>query len=130
MKAVKLTLAGREQHLAYTVEAMFQLEELFGGPMELLDAVSDMGREGFQAACKAAAVLSEQGELARRHMGYEPASPPSLEDIAATVTPSELPTLKLAVSSAISLGFGRDIEPENDEVDIGLAELNEQKKTR
>jgi len=130
MKAVKFTLAGRERHLAYTVEAMFQLEEMFSGTKEMIDAVSDVGREGFQAACKAAAVLAEQGELARRHMGYDPAPLLSSEDIAATLAPSELPALKLAVTSAVSLGFGREIEPENDEVDVGLAELSEQKKTR
>ena len=31
MKAVRLALAGRERYLAFTVEAMFQLEERFGG---------------------------------------------------------------------------------------------------
>ena len=130
MKAVKIVLAGQERHLAYTVEAMFQLEELFGGAGEMLDAVMSNGRDGFQAACKAAAVLAEQGELARRHMGYEPSPLLSAENIAATMTPDRLPALKLAVSSAVSLGFGREIEPENDEVDMGLAELNDQKKTR
>ena len=30
MKAVKITLAGRTQYLAYTGEAMFQLQEKFG----------------------------------------------------------------------------------------------------
>lgn len=128
MKAVRLTLAGRECHLALTVEAMFQLEDLFGGTGELLDAMGGTGRESFQAACKAAAVLAEQGELARRHLGYDPAPMPALEDVLATMTPDQLPAVKLAVSSAVSLGFGREIEPENDEVDVGLAELNGQKK--
>ena len=128
MKAVRLTLAGRERYLAYTVEAMFQLEELFGEVPALIDAVSANDREGFQAACRAAAVLAEQGELARRHMGYEPLPLLSPEDVAATATPSDLPGLRSAIVSAISLGFGREIEPEDDEVDLGLAELNEQKK--
>lgn len=130
MKAVRLTLAGRERYLALTVEAMFQLDELFGGTEKLLDAVMDSSREGFQAACRAAAVLAEQGELARRHLGYEPSPLPSPEEVASTMTPDGLSALKMAVSSAISLGFGREIEPESDEVDLGLAELNEQKKTR
>lgn len=130
MKAVKLTLAGREQHLAFTVEAMFQLEELFGGTKELIDAVTANSREGFQAACRAAAILAEQGELARRHMGYDPTPLLNADDIAATTPPSELHALKLAVTAAIALGFGREIVPEDGEVDLGLAELNEQKKTR
>lgn len=130
MKAVKLILAGRERHLMLTVEAMFQLEEIFGGTSELIGAVSVEGREGFQAACKAAAVLAEQGELARRHMGYAPMPLVTEEDIAATTDPSGLPGLKMAVTAAMTLGFGREIEPENDEVDLGLAELDGQKKTK
>ena len=130
MKAVKLTLAGRERYLVFTVEAMFQMEELFGGTAELIDAVMTNSREGFQAACQAAAILAEQGELARRHMGYDPAPVLSADDIYATAAPSSLPGLKMAVTSAITLGFGREIVPEDDEVDLGLAELNEQKKTR
>lgn len=35
MKAVKITLAGRTQYLAYTGEAMFQLQEKFGTAAEL-----------------------------------------------------------------------------------------------
>ena len=62
-------------------------------------------------------------------MGYEPEPLCGAEDIAATMAPTDLARLKLAVVSAITLGYGREIKPENDEVDLGLAELNEQKKT-
>lgn len=130
MKAVKFSLAGRDRYLAFSVDAMFLLEELFGGTQELIDAVSANSREGFRAACQAAAVLAEQGELARRHMGYDAAPIPSADEIAATTDPSGIAPLKMAITAAVSLGFGREIDPENDEVDIGLAELNEQKKTR
>ena len=118
MKAAKIELAGRERYLCFTVEAMFQIEERFGGA------------QGFEAACGAAAILAEQGELCRRSMGYEPEPLCSAEDIAATMAPTDLARLKLAVVSAITLGYGREINPENDEVDLGLSELNEQKKTR
>lgn len=130
MKVVKITLAGRERHLAFTVEAMFQIEEAFGGTTELNDILMRNDRESFAAACKAAAILAEQGELARRHMGYEPSPMLLAEDIATTTDPMGLPALKSSIISAITLGYGREIVPENDEVDLGLAELNEQKKTR
>lgn len=129
MKAVKIALAGRERYLALTVEAMFQMEEIFGGTAELTDILMRNDRESFSAACKAAAILAEQGELARRHMGYEPGPLLSEEDAAATTDPAGLVALKAAVLSAITLGYGREIQPENDEIDLGLAELNEQKKT-
>lgn len=130
MKAVKFHLAGRERYLTFTVEAMFQVEEQFGGPSELLDAMQNNGREGFSAACRAAAILAEQGELARRSLGYDPGPMPDEAAIAASIQPGEIAALKLAIPAAMSLGFGREVEPENDEVDLGLAELNAQKKTR
>ena len=129
MRAVKFPLAGRERYLAFTVEAMFQLEERFGGVQELIEAVSANSREGFQAACQAASVLAEQGELARRSLGYDPEPMAGTEAIAAALDPAALMELKLAIPAALSLGFGREVEPENDEVDLGLAELNAQKKT-
>ena len=34
----------------------------------------------------------------------------------------------MVIPQVISLGFGRDVEPEDDEIDLGLAVLNAQKK--
>jgi len=130
MKAVKLALAGRERYLCFTVEAMFQVQEQFGGSGELLDALKAGGREGFSAACRAAAILAEQGELARRALGYDPEPIVDAGAIASAMSPSEVTALMLAIPAAISLGYGREVEEENDEVDLGLAELNAQKKTR
>lgn len=129
MRVVKTRLASREQYLAFTVEAMFQIEEKFGGSGELLEAMKDSGREGFSAACRAAAILAEQGELARRSLGYGPQPLVEAEAIAASMTPSEIAGLKLDIMAAVSLGYGREVEAEQDEIDLGLAELNEQKKT-
>lgn len=66
--------------------------------------------------------------LVRRNFGYDPEPMPTSAEIAATSAPSEIVALKLAIPAAISLGYGREVEPENDEVDLGLAELNTQKK--
>lgn len=130
MKAVKFELAGRERYLCFTVEAMFQIQEQFGGPGDLLEALKNDGREGFAAACKAAAILAEQGELVRRSLGYD-AQPMTDEGaIAAVMAPSGVLALKLAIPAAVSLGFGREVEPENGEVDLFLAEANAQKKTQ
>lgn len=129
MKAVKFDLLGRTRYLSYTVEAMFRLQEEFGGVAELLDAVQDNSRDGFAAACKTAAILAEQGELGRRSLGYDPEPMVGADVLAATLTPGDMAALKLAIPAAISLGFGREVEPENNEVDLYLAELNAQKKT-
>jgi len=130
MKAVKINLAGRTRYLAFTVEAMFQIEETFGGSGELIEAIKPGTREGFSAACKAAAILAEQGELVRRGLGYDPEPITDAEAIAATTAPSEIAALKVAIPAALTLGYGREVESDVDEVDLGLAELNGQKKTR
>lgn len=130
MKAVKFELAGQVRYLSLTVEAMFQLEEQFGGINELIEAMCKDGREGFSAACRTAAILAEQGELARRGLGYEPEPIVDADTIAATMDPISATALKTAIPAAIALGFGREVEPENDEVDLFLAEINAQKKTR
>lgn len=130
MKAVRIELAGRTRYLVFTVEAMFQIQEIFGGSAELIDAIQEDSREGFTAACKAAALLAEQGELVRRGLGYDPEPMANAETIAALMLPSEIAALKMAIPSALTLGYGREIEPDNGEVDMGLAELQTQKKTR
>lgn len=109
---------------------MFQMRDKFGGTSQLLDNMKADTREGFSIACEAAALLAEQGELVRRNFGYDPEPILDASTIAATAAPSEIVALKLAIPAAISLGYGREVEPENDEVDLGLAELNTQKKTK
>lgn len=129
MKAVKFTLAGREQYLSLTVEALACIEERFGSIDALIELLSDWGREGVSAACEAAAILAEHGELARRALGYDPAPMVDKEPIHAALSPKDAVDLRLVIPAVISLGFGREVDPENDEVDLGLAELNAQKKT-
>lgn len=129
MKAVKFELAGRVRYLMFTVEAMFQVQEQFGGSSELIEALRDGGRDGFTAACKSAAILAEQGELARRSLGYGPEPIVEVDAIASTLDPSSAVALKMAIPAAMSLGYGREVEPKDDEIDLGLAELNAQKKT-
>lgn len=129
MKAIKINLAGRERYLAFNGEAMFKLREEFGGVTETLEALKGDTRDSLDATCRAAAILAEQGELIRRYMGYDPEPITDAETVAATIAPVEIMALKLAIPAAISLGFGREVEKENDVVDLGLAELNAQKKT-
>ena len=41
-----------------------------------------------------------------------------------------MPEYRAAGTVFCFVGFGREVEPDDDEVDLGLAELNAQKKTR
>ena len=61
--------------------------------------------------------------------GYDKGPIIEAATIRATITPSEIAALKLAIPAAMELGYGREVVEENDEIDLGLAELNAQKKT-
>lgn len=128
MKATIFTLAGREVTLAFTGEAMFTLREKYGEVANAVTAYAPDTREAMDAAVEVAALLAEQGELARRAFGHDPREIVSADTIKATLAPSEIYTLKAAITTAIELGFGREVKNE-DEVDLGLAELQAQKKT-
>lgn len=128
MKAIKLTLGGQDYYLAFNGAAMFAFEDAFGGSAAYLEKAAAMGREAFEAICEAVAILAEQGELARRAMGYDQGPIPDRELLMACTMPSDMIRLRQAVLNAIVTGYGRQVENQED-VDLGLVEL-EQKKTK
>lgn len=129
MKAIKINLAGRDRYLAFTGEAMFKINEEFGSVSELLEKSKPNDRDGLAVTIRAAVILAESGELARRYMGYDPEPMLDGEALCATLTPAEIAPLKLAIPAAITLGYGREVPDEADVIDLGLQELNAQKKT-
>ena len=130
MKAAKVTVAGAAYYLVFDGEAMFTLRDIYGGTQLALEAIEPDTREGFAATCTIAAALAERGELLRRRLGYAPGTIPEKDDFLLAVRPFEIVTLKRAIMTAIELGYGREVtSPGGDEIDEGLAELN-QKKTR
>lgn len=72
MKAAKFTVEGTVYYLVLDGEAMFQIRDTFGGTKLLLEQIEQDTREGFDAACTAAAFMAERGELIRRRLGYAP----------------------------------------------------------
>ena len=84
----------------------------------------------FRQGYTIAAALAERGELLQRRLGYDAGAIPEKDDFLLMVRPFEIVTLKRAIMTAIELGYGREVtSPGGDEIDEGLAELN-QKKTR
>lgn len=127
MKARRITLAGQDYYLVFNGLAMFEVDDRFGSATKLLDAVNTTGRDGFEALCGGLAILAEQGELARRSLGYDKGPMLAEETIRTLATPAEIAPLRTALITAILAGFGREVESDQD-VDLGLLEL-EQKKT-
>ena len=79
--------------------------------------------------CRAFAVMAEQGELCRRSMGYDPEELITAEQLLPRIMPGDIPVMRRAVYAAIMLGYGREVES-NDDVDLVLQELQLKKKKR
>ena len=75
------------------------------------------------------AVMAAQGELCRRSMGYDPEELITAEQLMPRVMPGDIPAMRRAVYTAIMLGYGREVESEED-VDLVLQELQLKKKKR
>ena len=108
---------------------MFVIDEKHGGVKNVTDKIIKTDRESFVVLCETAALFAERGELARRYYGYDPQEFVEAAELMRVMQPAQILDLKDAVIKAIELGFGREIENEETEVDLGLLELNEQKKT-
>lgn len=129
MKAIKMQLAGKEYYLALTGTAKFAIDDLQGGD-SIINLIQPNTKSALDILCNVAAILMEQGELARRFAGYDKSTYLSADAIKALLSPSEVVSLKLDVARALLLGYNREIEAEGNEkaVDIVLQEL--EKKTR
>jgi len=123
MKGYKYELNGKEYTLCYTGEAFFDIDNLVGD-MGFADAFNPDTKEGFNMLCKAAAILSEQGELVRRYYGYDPGEALDAEELRLTLSPTDKVELYKAVLGAIILGCKREIEDKSKEISLTrLAQL-------
>lgn len=127
MKTVKTELCGRTQHLCLNGAALFDIYDKFGTAGFLTEPIRGETREAFHATCWVFAKLAEQGELVRRHMGHDksPILPP--EHYMTAFRPADVLVARQAIEAAVRLGFAREEDGE-DEVDLGLMELEAQKK--
>lgn len=126
MKTINTEIDGRSYYLLYNAEAMFELDDRLECD-NLVEAVVAGGRDGFEATLLAASVMAEQGELARRALGYDAGSFPSIDTLRITLPPAAMATLRRDVIDAICLGMDQTVDRETDVVDLGLAEA--EKKT-
>ncbi len=125
-RTVSAVINGKEKTLNYSMEVMFGAIEKFGGASKALEAVQDPGKEGFEAVKWFAVQLANDGELLRREQGCEPEELLKEKDVSPRMHPLEYSELREAVLEAITLGYRRDVES-HEEIDLGLAELNEKK---
>lgn len=126
MKAIKINLAGKDYYLLLNGAARYNLADLCGDK-SITELIQPDTKESFDYLCKAIEILAEQGELARRYAGYDKSTCPTYDELHIIITPYEQLTLRLDVTNAVFLGYGREIKDDEKEVDLVLQEL--EKKT-
>lgn len=122
-KCILAFFAGKQRPLHYSIATMFKVNEKFGSAEGALNELMKDDNEGFEVMRFLAVLMANDAELCRRAEGYDPIPMLTVDDVTTRMTPGEYVGLKNAISKAIGLGYRRENEEENDEVDLGLLEL-------
>ena len=126
-KALVVEYESQKYFFLFNGAAMFEIDEKYG--------LSDIGsrlntttKDGLEVLGDVCTILSAQGSLARNYIGLP------LSDIfdaellkSPLLTPAKLLCLSTMCTEAITLGYGREVEDDDEEIDLGLQEL--QKKS-
>lgn len=126
-RTVTAEINGQERLLNYSIDVMFEMGERYGNIPKALEVITQDDKEGFEAVRWFAVRMANDGELLRREEGLEKLPMLTEKDISSRIHPMEFLALREAVIKAITLGYRRDIKPKNEEVDLGLVELNSKK---
>ena len=127
MKTVEFELAGRTYHLMLNGAALFDAYDRFGDKGDLLDRIVGADRASFDNTVWLLVKLCQQGEVWNRHNGADPQPMLSAEAAAVLMGPMDVIRARAAIRAAYAAGFERDNPSEEEEIDVGLLEL--QKKT-
>ena len=125
-KMITAVIGGEERQLNYSVEVMFNMTDKFGSISKALEAIDAGGKECFETVRWFAVQMANDAELCRRAEGYDARPMITPEAITLRMRPVDFELLTAAVVDAISLGYRRETE-QDEEVDLGLAELNAKK---
>lgn len=126
-KMIPVVIAGRERLLNYSIEVMFDVNEKFGSVNTLLDLMQQNTRDGFEATKWLVLRMANDGELCRRAEGYDAVPMLTNDDIPTRIRPIDFAELVAAATDAVRLGYQRENQDEDQEIDIGLEELNAKK---
>lgn len=120
-------VGGRLRALHYSVATMFAVIDEYGGVEQALEALDRPGMAGFDAVRWFAVALANDAELCRRADGYDPQPMLAPGDVTPQMQPWAYEALRRAIVAAIAQGYNREVEDEEAETDLGLAELNAKK---
>ena len=127
MRDITFELEGQQYILLCNAAALFDSYDHFGDKGEILDHITGTTRQSFEATCWLLVKLAQQGELLRRYHGEDHAPMLSYEQALRCLSPLDVVHARVCIREAFSSGFDRTEAPEDEEVDLGLMEI--QKKT-
>lgn len=132
MKHIDFEFNGNTYALSFTAEALFTVYDKFGYTSDILETTGclEPTLEGWRNCCWLAALMASQGELQRRHRGYDAQRMVTMEELRTGFMAAESNLLRQAVRNALVQGFQRDVsEPDTDqEVDLVLQAREEAEK--
>ena len=127
MKLAKFELNGQEYHLLLTGAALFEAYDRFGDKGDMLELMAGTNQESFHNTVWMLVNLCKHGEAYRRYMGEDTLPMLTVEAATRTMGPKDVVRARAAIRQAFDFGFERKELTEEEDVDVGLWEL--QKKT-
>lgn len=111
--------------LHYSIGVMFDVNEKYGSIQDALEILEKDNRESFEVLRFLTVAMANDAELCRRAEGYDHKPMPFSDekDISVHMRPVEYLALKLAVSQAVNIAYKQECKGEDEEVDLGLIEL-------
>jgi hypothetical protein len=132
MKHIDFEFNGTTYALSFTAEALFTVYDKFGYTSDILETTKALEPclEGWKNCCWLAALMASQGELQRRHQGYDPERMVTMEELRTGFMAADSIRLRQAVRDALVQGFQRDVpdSEESEEVNLVLLEREEAEK--
>lgn len=126
-RQIEFELAGQKYTLLYTVRVMLDVMAKYGSEGGLLDELLKPGMEGVDAVLWLFLREAEEGNGYRAARGRAPRKLPELELLQYELTTEEYVQLSRTAMAVFSAGHRREVEDEDAEEDVGLAEF--EKKT-
>lgn len=115
------TFEGKELYLAFTVNAMFRINDLLREGEDIMSFLG--GRSDFERFCKMVNILAGCGAQVRESEGCSRPAVPAAEELYARMRPVEYIQIRQETINAILAGYGREVVDEEEETDLVLAEL-------
>lgn len=125
---VKFQFHGRELHLLYNGNLLYEIQEKYGDEANVFTLCQDNTRAAFLAACNIITMMCEQGELLRRYLGYDPAETPKLEWFRTCSSYGDVGLIKNAIFRTAAHDVDSGVV--EDEIDLGLLELEASEKKK